>query len=284
MRSLREWLREELAEFRRPQALASPLAGMIALIVLALATGGRKGPDALAHAADPFSQGQLRALRFRRDARPGRLRRPQKTGFHTVLNAVDGGVLEGLRLRWPDQWLGPVQDRIVLVDGKKLRQGGVERVNAVSGAGRFLGGVITGDKCNELPAARGVPGQLDLAGQTVLAEAWDPNATTAQQILYPQGGDYRMTVNGHPPTLQKTLAGRFTERAFSPSTELAPANDPTGGQLRTGGNPPPGLPGGDAQPRGLSRSPAGGAMADARVAPREVERPNRVSVEPPHPR
>jgi predicted transposase YbfD/YdcC len=228
IRSLMEWLRQELVEFRRPQALAYPLAGMIALIVMALATGVRKGPDDLAQYADTLSQGQLRALRFRTDGDTGRIRCPKKTVFHTVLNAVEGAALEGLLLRWQEQVLGPVQDRVVIVDGKQMRHGGVEMVNAVSGAGRFLGGVLTEAKSNEIPAARQVLGPLDLTGKTVLADALHTNVETAQQILYQQGGDYVMTVKGNQPTLRKTLEDLFTQRAFSPSTECAHANHPAG--------------------------------------------------------
>jgi hypothetical protein len=271
MRSLLEWLRGELVEFRRPQALAYPLAGMIALIVMALATGVRKGPDDLAHYADTLSQGQLRALRFRTDPHTGRVRCPKKTVFHTVLNAVSGDRLEGLLLRWQEQLLGPVQDRVVIVDGKQMRHGGVEMVNAVSGAGRFLGGVITEAKSNEIPAARQVLRQLHLTGKTVLADALHTNVATAQQILYEQGGDYLLTVKGNQPTLQTTLKNLFAQQVFPPSTQCAPANHPARRQLRAAGDPQPGLPGSDAQPSGLSGGATGGTLADARPAPRPVE-------------
>lgn len=261
--SLIDLLRKELVEFRRPQALAYPLAGMIALIVMAMATGVRKGPEDLAQYADTLSPGQLRALRFRADRRTGRMRCPKKTVFGRVLNAVDGPVLERLLLRWQDQLLGPVQDRVVIVDGKKMRQGGVEMVNAVSGSGRFLGGVITAHKSNEIPAARVVLRQLDLVGKTTLTDAAHTNVETAQQILYEQGGDYLMTVKGNQPTLQKTLEDLFAQRAFSPSAQCAHANHPGGEQLRASGDPQPGLPGSDAQPGGLSGSSTGGAVAHA---------------------
>jgi hypothetical protein len=261
--SLMDLLRKELVEFRRPQALAYPLAGMMALIVMAMATGVRKGPEDLAHYADTLSPAQRRALRFRADRRTGRMRCPKKTVFHTVLDKVDGAVLERLLLRWQDQLLGPVQDQIVIVDGKKMRHGGVEMVNAVSGSGRFLGGVITADKSNEIPAARVVLKQLDLLGKTVLVDALHTNVETAQQILYEQGSNYVMTVKGNQPTLQKTLESLFAPQAFSPSTECAHASHPGGEQLRTLGDPQPGLHRGDAQPGGISGSSTGGALAHA---------------------
>lgn len=269
--SLMDLLRKELVEFRRPQALAYPVAGVIGLIVMAMATGVRRGPEDLAQYADTLNPAQLRALRFRADRRTGRMRCPKKTVFHTVLNKVDGQVLEGLLLHWQEQLLGPVPDRVVIVDGKKMRHGGVEMVNAVSGSGRFLGGVITEDKSNEIPAARQVIGQLDLTGKTVLVDALHTNVPTAQQILYQQGGDYVMTVKGNQPTLQKTLESLFTKQAFSPSTQCAHASHPGGEQLRTAGDPQSGLPGGDAQPGELSGSATGGAAQHARLARRQVE-------------
>jgi hypothetical protein len=48
----------------------------------------------------------------------------------------------------------PRQDRIVIIDGKKVRHAGVEIVNAVDSRRRFLGSVITDSKSNEIPAAR----------------------------------------------------------------------------------------------------------------------------------
>lgn len=261
--SLMDWLRQELVEFRRPQALAYPLAGMMALIVMAMATGVRKGPEDLAQYADTLSQGQLRALRFRADWRTRRIRCPKKTVFRTVLNAVDGQVLEGLLLRWQEQLLGPVQDPVVIVDGKKMRHGGVEMVNAVSGSGRFLGGVITEDKSNEIPAARVVLKQLDLLGKTVLVDALHTNVETARQILYEQGGNFLMTVKGNQPTLKKTLEDLFAPQAFSPSAQFADSNHPRGEERPAGGNPPVGLLGSDTQPGGFSGSATGGAVMHA---------------------
>jgi predicted transposase YbfD/YdcC len=269
--SLMELLLKELKEFRRPQALAYPVAGVIALIVMAMATGVRQGPEDLAHYADTLSQGQLRALRFRADRHTGRIRCPKKSVFGRVLDAVEDQRLQELLLGWQEQVLGPVQDTVVIVDGKKLRHGGVEMVNAVNGSGRFLGGVITADKSNEIPAARQVLRQVEVLGKTVVMDALHTNVETARQILYEQGGDYVMSVKGNQPTLQKTLENLFAPQVFSPSAQRAHASHPAGAQLRAGGNTPVGLPGSDPQPDGLSGSAAGGAIAHARVSSRPME-------------
>ncbi len=119
--SLMETLRRDLPEFRRAQALGYPVAGMVCLIVMAMATGVRHGPDDLAKFADTLSQAQLRALGFRRDQRTLRHRCPKKTTFTRVLAQVDAAVLEQVLLKWQQRLTGPIQDSLVIVDGKKMR-------------------------------------------------------------------------------------------------------------------------------------------------------------------
>ena len=140
IRSLMEALRQGLPEFRRAQALGYPVAGLVCLIVMAMATGVRKGPDDLADYADTLSQPQLRALNFRRDQRSGLYRCPKRTTFIRLLAGVDASLLEGLLLEWQQRLTGPIQDNLVIVDGKKMRHGGVEMVNATNGQGQFLVG------------------------------------------------------------------------------------------------------------------------------------------------
>ena len=239
IRSLVDHLLAEVPEFRRAQALAYPVAGLVALVVMALATGVRKGPEDLALYADTLSQGQLRALRFRRDQQ-GCVRCPKKTVFHTLLSTVDATALERALLLWQNQLLGPVQDNVVLVDGKKMRGAGIEMVNATTGSGRFLGAVITPDKTNEITAARTVLKAQNLTGKIVLADALHTNAPTAQQILYEQGGDFVLTVKGNQPDLQKTLSALFIESAFSPSADPAHAGQCPREEPGPHGNPGPG--------------------------------------------
>jgi hypothetical protein len=63
---------ESVPEFRRWQALAYPVAGMLALIVMATFCGVVRGQRDLAAFAGTLSQAQLAALRFRCDPRTGR--------------------------------------------------------------------------------------------------------------------------------------------------------------------------------------------------------------------
>ena len=258
IRSLMETLRRDLPEFRRAQALGYPVAGMVCLIVMAMATGVRQGPDDLAQFADTLSQAQLRALRFRPDWRTRRYRCPKKTTFTRVLAGVDARVLEQVLLNWQQRLTGPIQDSLVIIDGKKLRHGGVEMVNATNGQGQYLGGVITPAKSNEIPAARQVLSRLELADKIVLADALHTQVETAQQILFAQGGNFLLTVKANQPTLQETLQNLFEQQVFSPSGDTAHAGAQARAQPGPIGNPLPPMSDGDSQPSGLSGRPLGG--------------------------
>ena len=262
IRSLMESLRRQLPEFRRAQALGYPIAGMVCLIVMAMATGVRQGPDDLEKYADTLSQPQLRALGFRRDGRTGRPRCPKKTTFTRVLAGVKAQVLEEVLLAWQQRLTGPVQDSLVIVDGKKMRHGGVEMVNATNGRGQYLGGVITAAKSNEIPAARQLLGRLDLAGKIVLSDAAHTQVETGQQILFAQGGEYLMTVKANQKTLQTTLQNLFEPQGFSPASLAAPESVTARAQPESAGNPLSPMPGSDSQPSGMAGRQIGRPAGD----------------------
>jgi hypothetical protein len=264
--SLMEALRRELPEFRRPQALGYPVAGLVCLVVMAMATGVRKGPDDLADYADTLSQPQLRALLFRQAKGTRRHRCPKRTTFIRLLAAVDAAVLERLLLQWQQRLTGPIQDNLVIVDGKQMRHGGVEMVNATNGRGQYLGGTLTEDKSNEIPAARQLLGRLELGGKSVLCDALHTQVETSQLILYEKGGDYLMTVKGNQPTLQKNLQDLFAQQGFSPTGPVTEAGPPTGAQSPPAGDSRHPVPGGEPEPGGLSRGARGGPTGDAREA------------------
>jgi hypothetical protein len=219
--SLMETLYDQLPEFRRPQALGYPIAGLVCLVVMAMATGVRRGPDDLADYADTLSQAQLKALNFRRNKRTLKHRCPRRTTFIRLLASVDAAVLERILLEWQQRLTGPARDNLVIVDGKKLRHSAKEIVNATAGNGQYLGGVLTDSKSNEIPAARRLLGRLDLCGKIIITDALHTQVQTAQTILYEKGGDYLMTVKGNQPTLQTTLQNLFDKQAFSPETTVA---------------------------------------------------------------
>ena len=244
IRSLMESLLKDVPEFRRAQALAYPLPGLVCLMVMAAAQGVVRGPQDLADYADTLSQGQLRALRFRADPQTRDIRCPKKTTFTRVLHEMEDDLIERVLLRWQDQILGPQQDRMVIFDGKKVRHAGVEIVNAVDSQGRFLGSVVTESKSNEIPAARSLLSGLNLQGRILVADAAHTQTQTAQQILFEQGADYLLTVKGNQPTLESTLKKLFEKQRFSPSAHSSDPGLETGAQPRPIGDSFPGVPGG----------------------------------------
>jgi predicted transposase YbfD/YdcC len=252
--SLMERLKRDIPEFRRKQSLAYPVAGMLALIAMAVFSGLTKGYEDLADYAATLSQGQLRALKFRLDVRTGRVRCPRRTSFQRVLTGVNAEILQRVLLLWQEQVLGPVQDQLVVLDGKKIRHAHVESLNAVAGTGRWLGSTRVKEGSNEIPAAREQLAKLDLVDKIVLADAAHTQVETAGQILYEQGGEYLLTVKKNQKGLFETLETLFSEQRFSPSAHPAhPCDDPRAqpGPTR---NPSAGLPGGQPPAGGLSRS------------------------------
>ena len=223
----------QIPEYRSRHALGYPLAGLLALIAVATFCGVVRGKKDLAQFAATLSQPQLRALRFRRrDPQSKELTPPGVTTFFRILNEVDEQALELALLAWQDQVLGPVPDRIIALDGKKLRhsQGG-ELVSATGAeSGRWLGTVRTPDKTNEITAARTllerVNQRADLSGKVVVLDALHTNLETARLIVQHLGADYLFTVKTNQESLHKTVSGLLSARAFPPSGSGAPRPDP----------------------------------------------------------
>jgi hypothetical protein len=235
-------LREQLAavpEFRRKQALGYPLAGMLALIAMALFSGVVRGPEDLAQYAATLSQGQLRALNFRETPHTHRVRCPKASCFRQVLAGVDEAAVQRALLRWQEQVLGTNADPTVIVDGKTLRHAGLEVVNAVNGQGRWLGSKGVPAGTNEIPVARTLLENLDLNSKLTLADAAHTQTQTAKTVLFGGGGDYLLTVKENQKELCQTLATLLTEQSFSPSTDGADPRLHAGTQPGAPGNPRP---------------------------------------------
>jgi predicted transposase YbfD/YdcC len=264
--SLLERLRRDVPEFRRDQALAYPLPGMLALIAMAMFSGVSRGYEDLADYAATLSQAQLRALRFRPDPQGRGLRCPKRTTFARVLEGVAAEVLQTVLLQWQEQVLGPVQDRLVIIDGKDIRHADVTSVSAVSGSGRWLGSTLVPAESNEIPAGRQQLARLELVDKIVLADAAHTQVAHARQILYEQGGDYLLTVKKNQKDLFATLETLCADQPFSPSAHAAHAGADARAQPGTPGNPPAGRSGGLAPAGGLSGGADDRAAAAARAA------------------
>ena len=267
--SLMERLQRTIPEFRRKQGLAYPIAGILALIAMATFSGVAKGYEDLADYAATLSQPQLRALKFRLDPHTGRVRSPERTTFERVLTAVDAELLQQVLLLWQEQVLGPVQDRLVIIDGKEIRHADVESLSAVDGTGRWLGSTLVVEGSNEIPAGRQQLAKLDLVEKIVLSDAAHTQVAHAHQILYEQGGNYLMTVKKNQKELFKTLETLFTPQRFSPSAHDANPCPDAGEQPRATRNPGAGWPADFSPTGGLSRSSEHRPAPSARPPPRQ---------------
>ncbi len=87
---------------------------------MALFCGVMHGQRDLAAFARTLFQRQLRALRFRCERRTGKVRCPDQTTFFRVLGGVDERLLEAALLAWQRLVLGPAQDELIVIEGKKL--------------------------------------------------------------------------------------------------------------------------------------------------------------------
>jgi hypothetical protein len=212
-------LLEKVPEFRRQQALRYPVAGMLALIAVASFAGVAHGQRDLAAFAGTLSQAQMRALKFRMVPRSTRREAPGETTFMRVLAGVDAAQVERALLLWQDQVLGPAEDPLIAVDGKKLRHAaGVELVSAFGvESGRWMGSVCTAAKSNEIPAARELLEKIELRGKTVVFDALHTQHETARAVVFEGGGDYVFTVKDNQQGLNKEVARLLAEQPFPPS-------------------------------------------------------------------
>ena len=212
---------KELPEFRARARLLYPIAGMMALIVLAIFAGVVRGQRDLAAFARTLSQGQRRVLGFRMDRKTCRIRCPKETAFFRVLKAVDDDRLERILLRWQEKVLGPVNDGVIAIDGKTLRHAqGVELVSSFGlESGRWLGTIAVAEKSNEIPAAQQLLDRQDIEGKLVVMDALHTQDVTAQKIVFEKGGDYVFTVKKNQQTLYETLEKKLQAQPFSPSTQ-----------------------------------------------------------------
>jgi hypothetical protein len=215
-----------LPEFRARAQLFYPIAGMVALMVLATFARVVRGQRDLAAFARTLSQGQLRALGFRMNRKTFRIRCPKETAFFRVLEAVDDDLLERILLRWQEKLLGPVRDELIAIDGKVLRHArGVELVSSFGvQSGRWLGTIAVADKSNEIPAAQALLDRQDVEGKLVVMDAMHTQDLTAQKIVFERGGDYVFTVKKNQETLYDTLEKKLQAESFFPS---APGGDPS---------------------------------------------------------
>lgn len=212
-----------------------PLAGLLAVVVLATLCGVVRGQRDLAAFASGLSQAQLRAL-LSRKGRNGRYQVPKETTFYRILTTVDAAVFACVLQEWAEANLGSGDDRLIAIDGKAQRGSTPHRpdeqkaqlVGAVSlPSGRSLGCVLVEQKSNEIPAARALLKTLGpLDGKIMMFDALHSNQATLRTITQDHGADYLLPVKDNHETLHHAAAQSFPTPptgAFSPSRVAAAA-------------------------------------------------------------
>lgn len=221
LRSIREHF-ARMEDYRKGHNWQYTLSGLYTLVFCASLAGVSSGQRDLAEYARDMSQGQLRALGFRRNQKTGKIPAPGETSFFRLLSKTDPEKLQMVLLDCLDDLLGPARGNLVIIDGKALRGSrGLQLVSAFCGeTGRWLGSKPVEEKSNEIPAARKLAKECAEDGAMILTDALHSQHLSAQTIVQECGADYLMTVKGNQKGLRnelKNLHEAHRDGVFSPS-------------------------------------------------------------------
>lgn len=184
-----------------------PVWSLVTLILLALLCDAPRGQKDLAKLARRLTQHQRRALGIRPN-RHNFFPAPSQSTFSRLLAGLDASRLNHVLLDIQAQVRGkPPPEELIAVDGKEPRHGpGDAILTAVSVPSQFyLGSALVDTKTNEIPVARELFGELDLAGRTVALDALHTQDQTARELVMDHGAHYLLTVKNNQPTLRKNI-------------------------------------------------------------------------------
>lgn len=227
LKTVREHL-EKVTDYRSGTNWSYTLSGLLTLVFCATLSGVSRGQRDLGEYAENLSQGQLRALGFRRKRSTGKIPAPKETTFFRLLSQVNPDELQDALLKCLDSLLGTESDMsTIIIDGKALKSSrGIQLVSAFSGeTGRWLGTETVEEKSNEIPAARTLIEKCDIDGVMVLTDALHTQTLSAREIVQGCGGDYVMTVKANQKGLLQNLKSihrAHKEGSFPPSDGLSP--------------------------------------------------------------
>jgi hypothetical protein len=217
--SIRE-IFEQIEDYRTGTNWSYTVSGLLTLVFCATLAGMASGQRDLAEYAQDLSQGQLRALGFRRNRKTGKIPAPSETTFFRLLKNIAPEILQEKLLACLDHLLGPAAVRLIIIDGKELCSSqGLQLVSAFCGeTGRFLGAQAVEKKTNEIPVARELIKECAEDGAMLLVDALHSQNKLARTSVQECGVDYFMTVKNNQPTLRETLKTAFESHSdsFSP--------------------------------------------------------------------
>jgi len=211
---------EGFADYRTGSNWRYTISGLLTLVFCATLAGMSLGQRDIAEYAQDLSQGQLRALGFRRNRKTGKIPAPSETTFFRLLKNIQPEKLQEKLLACLDHLLGPATPRLIIIDGKELRSSqGLQLVSAFCGeTGRCLGTQAIEEKSNEIPVARELIKACAKDGAMLLVDALHSQKKLAITSVQECGVDYFMTVKKNQPGLRETLKTTYDSHSesFSP--------------------------------------------------------------------
>jgi hypothetical protein len=227
----------------RDRVESYPVWSLVTLMLLAMLCDAPRGQKDLAKLARRLTQHQRRALGIRPNPH-GRFPAPSQSTFSRLLAKLDARRLNQVLLDIQTQVRGqPPPHELIAVDGKEPRHGpGDAILSAVTVPSQFyLGSALVDTKTNEIPVARELFGELDLAGRTVALDALHTQDETARQLVMEHGAHYLLTVKNNQPTLRQNIAKLVPvpPTGFSPSGPDAHPGPHSGKEQGCSGEPDP---------------------------------------------
>jgi hypothetical protein len=198
-----------------------PVWSLATLMLVAMLCDAPRGQKDLAKLARRLTQHQRRALGIRPNPQ-GFFPAPSQSTFSRALAQLDAAQLNQTLLAIQVQVRGqPPPHDLIVVDGKEPNHGpGDAILSAVTVPSQFyLGSALVDTKTNEIPVARQLFGQLDLAGRTVALDALHTQDQTARELVMEHGAHYLLTVKNNQPTLRQNIEKKVPAPpvGFSPS-------------------------------------------------------------------
>lgn len=225
-----------------------PVCSLVTLMLVAMLCDAPRGQKDLAKLARRLTQHQRRALGIRPNPQ-GFFPAPSQSTFSRLLAKVDGPRLNQTLLEIQTQVRGqPPPNELIAVDGKEPNQGpGHAILSAVTVPSQFyLGSALVDTKTNEIPVARQLFGQLDLAGRTLALDALHTQDQTARELVLDHGAHYLLTVKDNQPTLRQNIQQKVPAPpvGFSPSADDSHPGAHRGEEQGGAGESDPGEPSG----------------------------------------
>ena len=223
-----------------------PVWSLVTLMLVAMLCDAPRGQKDLAKLARRLTQHQRRALGIRPTPQSF-FPAPSQSTFSRLLARLDALRLNQTLLEVQAQVRGqPPPNELIVVDGKEPNHGpGDAILSAVTVPSQFyLGSALVDTKTNEIPVARQLFGQLDLAGRTIALDALHTQDQTARELVLDHGAHYLLTVKDNQPTLRQNIAKKVPAPpvGFSPSADDSHPGAHRGEEQGGAGESDPGEP------------------------------------------